>query len=136
MEDFKDAAIRQYKDAILLYKYKRLATCDHLLGLAGECALKAVLGNIEPKLYTKKEYKVHIDKFWDVFISFTNSPLGAKYNGLLVSNFNDNPFKDWSISQRYYHHTYFSSHKINKHGKATRYIIRNLLQQAIIDGVL
>ena len=41
--DFRDAAERHYEDAGYLLADDRLSDADHLFGLSGECALKAVM---------------------------------------------------------------------------------------------
>ena len=41
--DFRDAAERHWTDAWLLFGNNRVANSDHLIGMAAECALKAVM---------------------------------------------------------------------------------------------
>jgi hypothetical protein len=118
----------------------RLPTSDHLYGLAAECGLKAVMQDLGMTLDDQgrpdqKEYRVHINKLWDIFISFTQGKIGANYSSTLISYFKSNPFSTWDVNQRYYHSNFFNATEINKHKVASTCII-SILQQAIINGII
>ena len=41
--DFRDAHLRHWQDAELLFEHQRWANADQLYGLSAECGLKAVM---------------------------------------------------------------------------------------------
>lgn len=104
MTDYLDAAKRHRSDADLLNKHQRWPNADQLCGLAAECALKAVMAAIGMPLRNdgaphEKHHRVHIERFWDIFVTFAEGRGYSEYAALLGDV---NLFADWSVEQRYH----------------------------------
>lgn len=128
--DFRDAADRHWTDSWYLSQDNRLANADHLLGLAAECALKAVMLELGMMLNahsvpTNPKHRTHIDKIWEEFITFAENRQGAHYAAMLSG---PNPFSDWNIDQRYNHRSQFSEPIVTNHHKGTKAVMM-ILQQ-------
>lgn len=101
-EDFAGAAFRHFRDGTLLEGERRIPNADQLFGFAAECAIKSALvglpGCAESGRLTQ-EYRVHIDKLWNLAqvqnIQKRYPVLVALLKGL------PQPFADWSTNQRY-----------------------------------
>lgn len=103
--NYGEAALRHWDDAEFLSKDERAHNADQLYGLAAECALKCIMvtklrASAKPDGNITKPYKKHIDQLWDECLMFAAGRSGASYMAPL-SGFALNPFKDWSIDQRY-----------------------------------
>ena len=136
--DFRDAAERHWIDAGFLLDKNRMANTDHLLGMAAECALKAVMLALGMRLKTdgspeEAQHKVHINLLWNEFVTFANNRGGAHYAGPLLGILN--PFDTWNVSQRYYHQSLFLSGVVQQHQNAAEMTMR-ILQKAVLDGVV
>lgn len=95
--NFYEAFSRHDADAALLLKKRRWANADHLLGLAAECALKAIL--LQQGIQSKngdmdRPYRDHINLLWDRYQNFMQTR-----NVFVIPD--ENPFRDWNIAQRY-----------------------------------
>lgn len=136
--DFRDAAERHWIDAGFLFAKNRMANTDHLLGMAAECALKAIMlalgmglradGNPE-----ESQHRVHINLLWDEFVSFAEGRGGARYSELLHGT--PNPFHAWDVSQRYHHQSLFSRGEVEQHQSAAQKTML-IMQKAFYDGVV
>lgn len=119
-----DAARRHSDDANFLFKHSRLASADHLFGLAAECALKAVMANLGMEMDSDRpsdpKYIVHINKLWNLFFTFAEGRDAAQITAALgpeadEPNESSNPFHDWDISQRYHHRSSFAASTVERH---------------------
>jgi hypothetical protein len=133
--DFRDASERHWDDSEYLFTDTRLANADHLLGLAAECALKAVMQFLGMPLRADgapagDRHRKHIDKVWDEFITFAQNASGAHYAAMLSGN--PNPFSDWDVNQRYNHRIQFNESIVRSHRQAAEQT-RRVLQEAILD---
>lgn len=133
--DFRDAADRHWTDSWYLSKDNRLPNADHLLGLAAECALKAVMLGLGMLLHggapaDRLPFK-HINILWDEFITFAQNRNGSHYAAMLSGT--PNPFSDWDIDQRYHHRTQFSEPLVTNHHNATKAVMM-VLQAATLNG--
>lgn len=102
-EDFAGAAIRHFRDGVLLEEKRRISNADQLFGFAAECAIKSALvglpGCAESGVLAS-EHRVHIDKLWDLVQ--VQSGIQKRYPGLMaVLKGLQQPFADWSTNQRY-----------------------------------
>lgn len=136
--DFYDAALRHWEDGEWLHRDGRLPNADHLLGLAAECALKAVMQALDRGLFPdgapqESRHRVHIDRLWDEFLTFAHDRNGARYATVLGEG--RNPFADWQAEQRYYRRSAIACETVEAHRQATRLVMR-VLQEAALDGVL
>lgn len=135
--DYRDAAQRHWEDAGLLLAHERLANADHLFGVAAECALKAVMLSLGMSMHegkpVEKCHRVHIDLFWEEFLTFIGKRGSEKYMALLSSK-SANPFADWDVGQRYAHHDLFDRSMVERHAEAAR-LTRRCLQESLLDGV-
>jgi hypothetical protein len=100
-ETFAVAALRHWQDAILLQESHRLANADQLYGIAAECGLKSALaeaGAGKGEAALEERYHKHIDKLW---AQISVQGLQRRFPKLVAILRAENPFADWSISQRY-----------------------------------
>ena len=116
-----------FKDAESLYGGGRLGTPDHLYGLACECALKAILHGFGLISGTKPKppYKVHIDRLWDEYIS--------ALHGRAMPSLGPNPFRGWTVNDRYEDENIFSETRVANHQKGALDGMK-ALQRAIEQG--
>lgn len=136
--DFRDAAERHWVDAGFLFEKNRLANTDHLLGIAAECAMKAVMLALGMGLRAdgspaEAHHRVHINSLWNEFITFSSNRNGARYAGPLMGGLN--PFDGWNVSHRYHHQSSFSRSEVEQHQSAAEKTMF-ILQQAVLDGVV
>lgn len=136
--DFREAAERHWTDGDILFRSARLANADHLLGLAAECALKAVMKalgmGVRPDGAPQdKHHRVHINELWDEFVTFAHARGGARY--ALTLGAVPNPFAGWDIAQRYDHSSSIGAGQAARHQSAA-HTARQVLEQAILDGVV
>jgi len=134
MLDYLDAHERHWEDAELLMGHKRFANADHLYGISAECGLKRLMQQFgmqmagdKPKL---KDDQVHADKIWDRYYTYSSGNNGVKY--MLAAQ---NPFHNWSISDRYAHHTDYNSTTVADHQKGADEV-RKLLKKAKHEGII
>jgi hypothetical protein len=109
----------------------RRGTADHLLGLASECALKAVLaalGEIPADTAPPRPYKVHIDRLWTEFAVHVG---GRGHATLLLSN--ENPFAAWRVDHRYEGDEVFDADRLSRHRRGAEEIFE-ILQNALVEG--
>jgi hypothetical protein len=141
MPNFRDAAQRHWDDAEYLLGNQRLPNADQLYGLSAECALKAImqaagelllLENGKPE---EQDMRRHIDKIWEVFLSFSNNRTLTHYAEALENK--SNSFKDnkWSIAQRYEDGSKITPEIVRQHKEAASSTIK-LLLEAELDGLL
>lgn len=138
LSDFRDAAERHWGDAEYLFADTRLANADHLFGLAAECALKAVMQALGMALGSSgapvdQQYRVHINRLWDEFVSFASGRSGGKYAAALIAS--ANLFANWDVNQRYEHRSQFMQVDVQRHQQGAKHTM-SVLQQAVIDGVV
>uniref|UniRef100_A0A7C4RRM4 SAM-dependent methyltransferase n=1 Tax=Desulfatirhabdium butyrativorans TaxID=340467 RepID=A0A7C4RRM4_9BACT len=136
--DFRDAAVRHFEDAEYLDVGDRMANADHLFGLSAECALKAVMQGLGMVLRPdgapdQKQHRVHINRLWGEFITFSQLRSGAKYASCIDPM--NNPFSDWDVSQRYCNRNDITSVMLTRHKKGSEQT-KQVLDMAILDGVV
>lgn len=140
---FAAAGRRHLVDGQHLHSRGRLATADHLAGLAAECVLKAILlqflgatmGPIRPKTRDPSGTSVdygHLPKIWDEVALHANGRAGAQFVALLAV---PNPYSDWDISDRYCDGNAITSTATQKHLQAA-VDLGNAYQRAILSGAL
>jgi hypothetical protein len=101
--DYVDAAVRWHRDLQLLPSDASLESTDHLTGLAAECVCKALLaalgapespdGGLEPR-----RLLVHLPFVLDELLCMS---AGRNAVGLVARLPDSNPFRDWTIDDRY-----------------------------------
>ena len=138
LPDYRDAAERHWKDAQYLSTDNRTANADHLLGLSAECALKAVMQGvgmtIDPGgVPTDKSHRVHINKLWDEFSTFSHTRGGARF--AIIIDAHPNPFIDWDIAQRYCHRAGITNAILENHRQGALNT-RKVLNNAVLEGVI
>lgn len=134
---FLEAANRHFSDAGYLGHDHRRANADQLYGLAAECALKFLMTRLGAPTtvdgeLTEHKHRVHIDKLWDEFFVFVRNTPGTKYLSLLPI---DNPFKDWSVDQRYWAEGKVLEKQVQQHGQGAKKSMV-VLERAELDGVV
>lgn len=124
--DFKNAARRHNESAKLLYDKKFYGDSDHLYGLAAECGLKAIMVKLGAPTKNddlkKDAHRKHMDKLWDEYNSFLNGRTASNYS----LPFQENPFKDWHIDQRYAGSKHFDQDRVQPHQQATMAVLAKL----------
>ncbi len=132
--DFADAATRHWQDARTLHQKSRWPNADHLYGLSGECALKAVMVALGMQLDARgmppKPYQQHVNRLVSEFRTFAQRNGGAHYAGMLP---NQPMFAAWDISQRYFHSSEVAESQANQHHRDADQLKR-ILDQARMDG--
>lgn len=134
--DFHDAHIRHLTDAEQLHSASRLASADHLYGLAAECGLKRLMlcfGMIarsdgSPDLFQDRK---HANELWPRYEAYrSGSQAGTRY-ALPLSD----PFADWAIEQRYAAQINFDSARVINHQVGAQ-LVKQLIENARLDGLL
>ncbi len=100
-ECYEMAALRHWADSILLEKENRVANADHLFAFAAECAIKVALSQLPGFVNNgnlASHYLVHMDELWNR-IQLQN--LQRRFPALMATLKSENPFRDWSVNQRY-----------------------------------
>ena len=92
-EDYRSAALRHYTDAEMLAEQKRYDNAGHLLGFAGECAIKSAIMAYSG---TQPEHE-HFPKLVDVARKKFNNMRDSCMR-LALSN---DVFSGWRVEQRY-----------------------------------
>lgn len=140
--DFAAAARRHFADAELLHVQQRLASADHLAGIAAECALKAILidhmnGYLNsrnrpdhPNRDSSHRYS-HLPDLWDEIALVAQ---GRAWNQL-TTIFVTNPFERWNVAERYSDGNHITAQRSAEHLTAARTII-DLHHQATTYGVI
>jgi hypothetical protein len=144
--DFKNAAIRHFKDGELLYAHSRWANADQLYGLSSECILKHIIVGLDPDSVNPvsgdfsrtSAHKKHLGNqntgrdLWNYFsVTFNEALLARSGYGMPDVNC----FGDWDIFQRYVHECCIDKQRTDSHRSATREL-HNLLQELFIKGVI
>lgn len=143
VSQYASAARRHFADSSHLYADKRLASADQLAGFAAECALKVILlqflgahmhksGKPASMINKKEVLHGHLPDLW------INLPLVA--SGRNAANFatlvaQSNPFKQWSVFDRYSDGKTITDAQVNQHLSEARKILA-MLQQAQFTGAL
>ncbi|WP_084545118.1 MULTISPECIES: SAM-dependent methyltransferase [Derxia] len=135
--DFQDAHTRHTHDAGLLFEQSRWANADHLYGVAAECGLKALMQafgmeiNPQTDAPAKREDRDHINAIWARFESYrTGHHAGTEY---ALSS--ENPFENWTISQRYAGQASFNEAIAATH-KSGCNSVAELVKKARTEGLL
>jgi hypothetical protein len=133
MIDFKNAAIRHYNDAELLYSNNRLANADHLYGLSAECYLKAEIIRMNPSFVdassnwiNRSEHGKHVNILWNQFQNY----IQGRTTALTFINSENNDFSDWSVNDRYENdvsNPKFNQNIVDKHRLAVKRIYSALI---------
>jgi hypothetical protein len=133
--DFRDAHDRHWDDAETLFGATRLPNADQLYGISAECGLKAMMivfgmpvrPDGDP---TKQTDRVHVDKVWQRYETYSQSYSGQQYT--LPTG---DPFDNWAASQRYFHSADIGAPIVGAHRIAAQQV-RDLLHRAKADGIL
>lgn len=132
--DFLDAHHRHWDDAEFLFNEARLANADHHYGMAAECGLKRLMiafgMGVKPEDGSPIKHKdrFHADKAWNRYESYRSGRLSFTLPS-------DDPFNDWSISQRYASREHFTRERTESHRSGAR-TVRVLIKKAVWEGVL
>ena len=135
--DFKDAHIRHWEDAELLFHHTRWANSDHLYGFSVECGLKAVMAKLGMQLDAfgspkEDQHRKHVNKLWPTFKTFAQGRSGSWY----VTNLpKGDPFGNWTEQDRYAHQQGITEREAAAHRVAARNV-RNLLKTAQTMGLV
>ena len=128
--DFRDAHLRRWQDAELLFEHQRWANADQLYGLSAECGLKAVMVGLGMGAGSHgalpRQYRKHMNDLWREFVTFVSGRGRGKYVQMLPTA---NPFANWSIDNRYAHGRYLSKSAVDPHRAAAR-ATRKMAQRA------
>ena len=132
---FSQPAHRAYEDAMLLHVQGRLGTSDHLYGIAGECALKAILVGLNVIVQTppnrpEPPYAQHVPELWDEYVAAMEGRMACGY---IPST--SNPFLGWRIEHRYSDDVDFDNARVDNHRDAAA-VVMELLERAELDGVV
>lgn len=130
-EDFPDAANRHWQDAEMLYSDSRLATADHLFGVAAECAIKSIMVAQAGTPRLAKRYWTHMPGIWDEFSAYC-PPTGSN---AYATSLPPNPFASWDIGDRYGAESAFPMTRVETHRNGAKAAMK-MLEQARLDGVL
>ncbi|MBX9835053.1 MAG: hypothetical protein K2X65_02615 [Burkholderiaceae bacterium] len=101
MQDYTDAAERHYLSANALFAAYP-ATASHCYGIAAECVLKALMGNLQPQ--AKRVSGNHIGpRLWDEFAN--HQTLQTHPSRIAGAIKNQGGFNGWDVGQRYFNQT-------------------------------
>lgn len=117
MENYPNAAVRHWKDAVLLESGNRVENADHHYGFAAECAIKKVLiafPAFSASGVLDSSYKQHINLLWD---KVRHQSLQKSYPQLLAILKVTNSFSDWDVNQRYFVNGAVTSAALASHKK-------------------
>lgn len=135
--DFLDAHERHWDDAERLFAVQRWANADHLYGMAVECGLKRLMlafgmqFDLAKDKPTDREDREHADGIWDRFESYRN----GHHRGVGFALSTENPFADWTVSQRYAHQDHFNNARATAH-QAGASLVRQLVKKAVLEGII
>lgn len=107
-----------------------------MYGFSAECGLKAVMKDVlgipvdDPK--EKEKYWKHMPVLWPMFRTFAQGHGGSGYLSQLPE---ENPFRDWSIGDRYAHRQHWKKASLAQHRHAARGVL-DMVQTAKQDGQL
>ena len=135
--DFADAHRRHWEDAELLFEHHRWGNADQLYGLSAECGLKALMVKLGMAVHPddkpmEAKYRRHLPSLWSVFRTFMAGRGGEWYLARLPSG---EPFRGWSIHDRYASSRHFSQPVAAAHQSAAR-ALRILIHLAALHGRL
>lgn len=131
------AADRHFRDGEFLQRDKRFENADQLLGVAAECALKAIMvglgapANQAGELSTKSQ-RVHINELWGEFVSFARNTTGTRILSKLPPG---EPFGDWGIEQRYAADGLVGTRETGQHQSVTKRVMA-ALERAREEGIV
>lgn len=111
-EAFNTAALRHWRDGVLLEQEARISNSDQLYGFAAECAIKSALSHAPGRK--------HIDLLWD---SIPVQSVQRRFPGLAAVLRLDNPFRDWTTDDRYAEDDAVSLTALAAHRDATRRLL-------------
>ncbi|HKH49757.1 MAG TPA: hypothetical protein VKM72_34315 [Thermoanaerobaculia bacterium] len=123
-ECFDVAALRHFRDGGLLRERQSLDNADQLFGFAAECAIKSALVTLPGCLQggdLAQKYREHVDRLWDLAVL---QGLQKRYPGLLVVLRGlQQPFADWSASQRYGPDGAIATEVLDRHREAAKRVL-------------
>lgn len=135
--DFLDAHNRHLIDANALFSRHRYANADQLYGLAAECGIKQLMVGlgmpVDPVTGGPQNGndKKHVDAIWTRYENFLSGKTAGANYGLPALN----PFKNWSISDRYANQSHFTEAMVEAHRNGASQV-SDLLKKAKLDGLL
>jgi hypothetical protein len=155
--DFANAHERHLSDAHLLLANQRYANADQLYGFSAECGLKQLMmvfgmhmDQNGEKPYDPQDRK-HIDALWARYETYrsTRQAMGYELNQFQYQQapmystsptntprpHRQNPFSNWSASQRYVCGSSISQDAVTDHAQAAKFIHR-LIQNARMQGLI
>jgi hypothetical protein len=134
--DFLDAHDRHWEDGEMLFEKEHWPNADHLYGVSAECGLKWLMRLFgmpcdpvsgDPR---DKSDRVHADGVWDRYESYRC----GRVEGVGYPLPAQNPFDDWSVSQRYEHRDHFGKGVAERHRRGALNV-RRLVGAARRDGL-
>lgn len=135
--DFLDAHERHWDDAERLLVAKRWANADHLYGMAAECGLKKLMLAFGMTFDAAKDMpadisdRKHTDTIWIRFESYRS----GHHRGVGFALPTENPFANWTVSQRYAHQDHFNNARAMAHQTGAS-LVRQLVKKAVLEGVI
>ena len=122
--DFLDAHHRHWRDAEFLFADARLANADQLYGFCAECGLKATMVRFGMRLNDRglpeKKYREHLPGLWSLFETFVEQQ-DARRN--LPDFPEDNPFRNWSVDDRYRRADHTTTTFVEHHRTGARRVV-------------
>jgi len=110
-DDFKDAAIRHFNDAIALKMRGSLDNAGHLIGFSAECAIKSTL---------TEALHVHLPEL----LSSARKRLRSRTpNSGLLRMLQTNAFNDWDVARRYHRTGHTTAVELDTWVKATKQLL-------------
>jgi hypothetical protein len=101
-EVFDIAALRHWRDGVLLERETRLSNSDQLYGFAAECAIKVALvgfpGFVDADDRLMNQYREHIEILWN---RVPVQGIQRRFPGLAAVLQLANPFTEWTTNHRY-----------------------------------
>lgn len=135
--DYLDAHLRHWEDATTLYDAQRWPNADHLYGMAAECGLKRIMlafgmpfDQTRDRPSTVEDQK-HADAMWARFEAYRS----GKFSGVDYSLSANNPFANWTASQRYAHRSDFDQGRTQSHQQGAEEV-RKLVMKAQQEGFI
>ena len=127
VEDFLAAHRRHWDDAGFLFANGRWPNADHLYGVSAECGLKTIIESFGIPITRDSVYRSHVNELWPEFRTLVQNRNEMQYV------MTDDPFSDWSISDRYTDGGHIDRTTAIRHREAAA-LVRTKLEGTAADG--
>ena len=112
LDDYKDAAVRHFNDALSLLELERFDNAGHLMGFSAECAIKSTLSG---------EVRVHLP---ELLASARKRLHSRTTNAELLGILRTKAFDTWRVDRRYHLTGKTTPAELDSWVKTTQHLLR------------